>query len=413
MSDLFAMLNLEYDGSACIIGTGPAGLMAADVLSQAGVQVRIFDHMPSPGRKLLRAGIGGLNLTHSEDAERFLSRYTPPSTLIKQALQAFNAQSVRHFAEELGIPTYIGTSGRVFPTCMKASPLLRAWLKRLQLQGVKLELNTRWLGFSGQGELLLNSTERGEMRVRADATLLALGGASWPQLGSDAAWISQLPGVPITPLRPSNVGIVIHWPASLLKHAGQPLKDCRAWRSTGGPIISGDMILTRYGLEGGLIYALGPLDSGSTFQLDLRPQLDETNLRNRLNQHRAGLSLSNRWRRAGLTPLEMDWLRESLAKPDWDQADLVAHTLKNLTLTVSGTRPLREAISTAGGICLSHLDEHFMLNTYPGVFCAGEMLDIDAPTGGYLLTAALATGYAAGQGALQWIKKGLSSSLGR
>ncbi|NNM52831.1 MAG: TIGR03862 family flavoprotein [Pseudomonadales bacterium] len=393
------------DRSASVIGSGPAGLMAADVLSHAGVKVKLYDHMPSPGRKLLRAGIGGLNLTHGEDTELFLRRYTPQSALLLQAIERFNALSVRNFVEKLGIPTYIGSSGRIFPTSMKASPLLRAWLKRLYHQKVELELKTRWQGFSNNGELHLISAEDRELLIRTDVTVLALGGASWPKLGSDAAWVTHLPGVRIAPLRPSNVGILIDWPTRLLNHAGQPIKDCRAWKTAGDPIVSGDMILTSYGLEGGVIYALGPLERGDTFQLDLRPQLSEDILLARLSSQRSGLNISNRWRRAGLSPLEMDWLRETLAKSEWSRTDLVAHTIKNMTVNVSGTRPLSEAISTAGGICLSNLDENFMLNTYPGVFCAGEMLDVDAPTGGYLLTAALATGYAAGQGALNWLKK--------
>jgi uncharacterized flavoprotein (TIGR03862 family) len=387
-----------------VIGAGPAGLMAAETMAERGARVSVFDHLPSPARKFLMAGRGGLNLTHAEPLERFLSRYGAAEGALAPIIRAFPPETQRLWCEGLGQETFIGSSGRVFPRAMKASPLLRAWLARLAQLGVEFRMRHRWLGFEGDG--LRFATPEGERRIAPAATILALGGASWPRLGSDGAWAGWM--TEVAPFRPSNMGFRIGWRGDFAAgFAGQPLKRLRL--SCPGFTAMGEAMVTRDGLEGGLLYAAsailreriavaGPV----TVTLDLRPDLDETALRARLGG--LGLSLANRLRRAGLSPVTAALVREALRNgaPGVDPAALI----KSLPLVLEAPMGLARAISSAGGLRLDALDHRLMLTTRPGVFCAGEMLDWEAPTGGYLLTACLATGRAAGLGALDWLRGG-------
>jgi uncharacterized flavoprotein (TIGR03862 family) len=395
---------------AIVIGGGPAGLMAAEILAERGAAVDLYEAMPSIGRKLLMAGRGGLNLTHAEPKPDFLARYGPATPHLAPALDAFDAAALRHWAAGLGIETFIGSSGRVFPVGLKASPLLRAWARRLAGQGVRFHLRERWIGFAADGAALVGPA--GAHVVRADAVILGLGGASWARLGADGAWAPILAdaGVALAPFRPANCGVRIAWSEVFrTSWAGTPLKTIAA---EFGPMrVLGEAVVTAYGLEGGAIYALGaPLrdaalaaaGTGTAIVLDLRPGLAETELARRLAAPRRGASLGNFLRKAaGLPPVAVALLREAGAMPA--EAGALARSIKRLTLRLDGVAALERAISTAGGVSFASLDEDFMLLAKPGWFVAGEMIDWEAPTGGYLLQACLATGRWAGLGAWRFL----------
>ena len=369
-----------------VVGGGPAGLMAAERLATAGRAVTVFDRMPSVGRKFLLAGRGGLNITHTEPLDRFAARYGNAAAALTPALQAFGPQDLRDWCAGLGEPTTVGSSGRVFPASFKATPLLRAWLRRLAGLGVRFRVGHRWLGWDPAGALHFETTA-GPLNVRADATLLAMGGASWPRLGSDGAWadILRADGVAVTPLQPSNVGVLRPWSDHFRERfAGSPLK--RLVGTVGAHQAHGEAVVTVTGLEGGLIYALGrPIrealerDGGARLTLDLRPDLDEPTLHRRMGG--PGVSRANAWRRAGLSPAAAGLLRETGDDP------------KRVILNLTGFAPIDRAISTAGGVTL---DAAMPLQGRPGVFVAGEMLAWDAPTGGYLMQACFSTGWQAG-----------------
>lgn len=395
-----------------IIGGGPAGLMAADVLASAGIRVSVYDRMPSMGRKLLMAGRGGLNLTHSEPLDAFLGRYGAGQGVVGKAVRDFTPDALREFAHALGQDTFIGSSGRVFPRAFKASPLLRAWLGRLDGLGVRFFPRHRLVGLSAQRELTLE-TPQGVLTLRPPAIVLAMGGASWPKLGSDGAFAPLLAplGVGVSALRPANCGMRIKWSDIFLSaHEGAPVK--RIALSFAGQVSRGEMIITRDGLEGGSIYALSAAlrdaitrDGQAVLRVDLRPDMSEPELARRLSVPRGKQSLSSFLRKAGgLSPVGIGLLREGTAKPlDAGNAAALAKLIKALPLTITATAGLERAISTAGGVMAEAVDPHFMLHAVPGVFVAGEMLDWEAPTGGYLLQACFATGRAAGLGVLGWL----------
>lgn len=400
-----------------VIGAGPAGLMAAEWLSRAGAGVTVYERMPSVARKFLMAGRGGLNLTHSEDLARFLTRYGSAEARLRQAIEAFPPPAVRAWCEGLGEETFVGTSGRVFPKTFKASPLLRAWLRRLGDAGVRLALRHRWVGWSDNGAAVFEAPS-GRTAIQANATVLALGGASWPRLGSDGAWtdIFAAAGLAIAPLRPANCGFVAPWSDVFRERfEGQPLK--RIGLSFGGHNVRGEAVITRHGLEGGGIYALSaPLreaiaSSGEALlRVALRPDLSGLELRRRLEAPRGKQSLSTVLRKAvHLSPSAVGLLHEAAAGSarrlsDMDAADLAA-LINDVPVRLVAPAPLERAISTAGGLCFDEIDDSFMLRQRPGVFVAGEMLDWEAPTGGYLLQASFATGVAAARGALDWLTR--------
>lgn len=397
-----------------IVGAGPAGLMAAEQLVAVdGQKVLIFDAMPSPGRKFLMAGKGGMNITHAEPLADFVGRYGSRQAVIAPLLKRFGPQQLREWIHGLGVDTFVGTSGRVFPTEMKAAPLLRAWLHRLRQQGVQLHVRHRWLGWADDGALRF-ATPEGEKLVAADATILALGGGSWAKLGSDGAWVPLLAarGIPIAPLKPANCGFDVAWSAHFSeRYAGQPVKPVIA--SVAGRRQQGEFNITAGGIEGGLIYALSaPLrdvlesTGHATLHLDLAPGKTLERLTADLARPRGRDSLANHLRRrAGIEGVKAGLLRELLPFSASTATDQLAAAIKHLPLPVTAARPLDEAISTAGGVAFEALDENLMLRELPGVFCAGEMLDWEAPTGGYLLTGCFATGRAAGAGAQAWLTK--------
>jgi uncharacterized flavoprotein (TIGR03862 family) len=401
--------------TAAVIGGGPAGLMAAEVLARAGVKVTVYDQMPSLGRKLLLAGRGGLNLTHSENLAPFLSRYGALDAKLRAAIEAFPPDALRGWAEELGQPTFVGSSGRVFPKAMKASPLLRAWLRRLADLGVDVAPRHRWLGWDAAGSLRFRRGDE-DVAVAADVTILALGGASWPRLGSDAAWVDILAarGVAIAALAPSNCGFITAWSAPMRKFAGAPLK--RIALSFDGHSVRGEAVVTDDGLEGGAVYALSPplrtaiaAKGEATISVDLRSDLSRDAIADKLSAPRGRQSLSNVLRKAlKLPPVASGLLHEAAIAAGTPLSGLSAATLaaliKAVPVTLTGIKPIARAISSAGGVRFDALDAHFMLKQVPGVFVAGEMLDWEAPTGGYLLQACFATGRAAGEGAVDWLK---------
>lgn len=393
-----------------VIGGGPAGLMAAEVLAGGGMQVEVYDAMPSVGRKFLMAGKGGMNITHSEPLERFLSRYGARREHIAPLLAEFGPEALRAWVQGLGIATFVGSSGRVFPSDMKAAPLLRAWLHRLRGAGVRFHMRQRWLGWDAEGGLRF-AGPLGELRVRPDAVVLALGGGSWARLGSDGAWVPLLRGrgIGVAPLLPSNCGFEVGWSAHFRsRFAGQPVKPLVV--SFDGLRQQGELMITAHGIEGGVVYALSaPLREAIAAQgqavlhLDLVPGRDEARLAADLARPRGRDSLAKHLRRhAGIEGVKAGLVREFAAEALADPARL-ASALKALPLPLLATRPLDEAISSAGGVRFEELDGHLMLRAVPGVFCAGEMLDWEAPTGGYLLTACFASGKAAGQGVLEWL----------
>jgi len=401
-----------------IIGGGPAGLMAAEAACAAGVAVDLYDTMGSVGRKFLLAGKGGLNLTHSEPSARFVERYGARRTEIQRWLDAFDADALRAWARGLGVETFAGSSGRVFPTNLKAAPLLRGWLRRLRESGVTFHMHHRWLGWQAHDTLHF-ATPQGERAIPASAVILALGGASWPQLGSDGAWVKPLreAGADIAPLQPANCGFELEWSEHLSsRFGGAPLKPVVAhWVDRRGVAHArqGECVLSEYGIEGSLIYAIGVelreqiAERGeATLMLDLVPGYAESVLADRLASPRGKHSIGD-WlrRRAGLDAAKCALVFELTDKPTLADPLALAKQLKALPLRLRAPRPVAEAISTAGGVRLEALDENLMLRARPGVFCAGEMLDWEAPTGGYLLTACFASGLIAGRGAARWLRR--------
>ena len=400
-----------------IIGGGPAGLMAAEAAVAAGVTVDVYDSMPSIGRKFLLAGKGGLNLTHSEPIESFLSRYGVGRAFIEPAIRSFPPAALQAWARQLGVDTFVGTSGRIFPTDMKAAPLLRAWLRRLRLNGVRFHVRHRWCGWDEQGRLRFLTVE-GISLVQADATVLALGGGSWPQLGSDAGWVKLLSErqVPIVPLQPANCGFDIRWSEHFrAKFAGHPVKTVAlVVKGRDGTTIRrmGEFVITVNGVEGGIVYMLSAsvrdmiaIDGMATVWLDLAPDRTVKQLEHDLSRPRGKRTVATHLKRcAGITGVKAGLLREVVSNEVFADPARLAAVIKSLPLTLVAPRPIEEAISTAGGLSFAALDDNLMVRSLPGVFCAGEMLDWEAPTGGYLLTACLATGRLAGGKAAQWNK---------
>ncbi|MBF8745824.1 MULTISPECIES: TIGR03862 family flavoprotein [Pseudomonas] len=398
---------------AVVIGGGPAGLMAAEALAQAGLAVQVFDAMPSVGRKFLLAGVGGMNITHSEGYPQFKARYAGRQDEIDALLRDFDADALRQWIHGLGIDTFVGTSGRVFPTDMKAAPLLRAWLKRLRDSGVVIHTRHRWLGWNADGSLRI-SYPQGELQVRADAVVLALGGGSWARLGSDGAWQPLLTerAVDISPLRPSNCGFEVQGWSTVLrdKFAGAPLKNI-ALGMPGMPARKGEFILTAQGVEGSLVYAWSaPLrdaiarDGHATLLLDLLPDKPVDNIAKALAKPRGSRSMAKHLQgQLGIDGVKAGLLRELTDAPTFADPQALARAIKALPITLVRTRPLDEAISSAGGVRFEGLDAGLMVKALPGVFCAGEMLDWEAPTGGYLLTACFASGLRAGRAAAEWL----------
>ena len=396
-----------------VIGAGPAGLMAAETIAQSGARVVVFDAMPSAGRKFLMAGRGGLNLTHSEPLNAFLARYREASPHVAFAIQAFSPQALRDWSATLGQETFIGSSGRVFPKAFKSSPLLRAWLRRLDASGVQLQLRHRWTGWDASGALTFETPD-GARRVEARATVLALGGASWPRLGSDGGWTALLEAknIRVAPLRAANCGFGVAWSALFRERfSGQPLKGVAL--SFAGESVRGEIMLTEDGIEGGAVYALSAqlreaihANGNATLTLALRPDLSRDDLATKLNASRGKQSLSNYLRKVlHLSPAAIGLLQESAIADGLSLASLssepIADRINTVPVRLTGVAPLARAISTAGGVCFNELDETYMLRKLPNVFAAGEMLDWEAPTGGYLLQASFATGRAAAQGVIR------------
>ena len=392
-----------------VIGAGPAGLMAAEILSAAGIAVTVYDRMPSVARKLLIAGRGGLNLTHSEPFDRFLARYGAAAPQLKPVLEALPPSALVAWAEGLGQPTFVGSSGRIFPKAMKASPLLRAWLARLGRQGVVLKTRHEWHGWDDHGHLIFDH-EGNTQRAKADATILALGGASWPRLGSTGAWadILRKHGVAVTPFRPANCGFTVQWSEHFrTRFEGTPLKNIAL--TFHGETVRGEALVTRTGIEGGAIYALSSAlrstidhTGHATLMLDLRPDLSHADLTAKLTRPRGGDTLSNFLRKAlALSPVSIGLLREVHGKELHHEPTTLARQVKGTPLTLTGTAPIDRAISTAGGVALNAVGENLMLKALPNVYAVGEMLDWEAPTGGYLLQATFATAVAAARAILQ------------
>jgi uncharacterized flavoprotein (TIGR03862 family) len=400
-----------------IIGAGPAGLMAAEVLAQGGANVTIYDAMPSAGRKFLMAGRGGLNLTHSEALPEFMTRYGAAMPRLEPAISAFPPEALRAWSEAVGQPTFVGSSGRVFPQAFKASPLLRAWLRRLDAMGVRLVLRHRWSGWNDDGQLLFQTPD-GKRGADPRATVLALGGASWPRLGSDGAWVETLAArdVTISPLRPANCGFTVAWSEIFRnRFEGHPLKGVAL--SFGQHTVRGEAMITRTGIEGGAVYALSaPLRATiivtgeAALNIALRPDLEISDLIARLSTPKGKQSVSNWLRKAAhLSPVAIGVLQEAAITSGTSLSSLSPTSLAGLInavpIRLNSIAPIARAISTAGGIPFDELDTDFMIRRLPGVFAAGEMLDWEAPTGGYLLQASFATGAAAGRGALKWLSR--------
>jgi uncharacterized flavoprotein (TIGR03862 family) len=404
---------------AIVIGAGPAGLMAAETLAAAGVAVEVYDAMPTAGRKFLMAGKSGLNLTHAEAFEQFAGRYGARRVWVEPWLRGFGADELRAWAHGLGVETFVGSSGRVFPAEMKAAPLLRAWLHRLRAAGVRFHMRHRWLGWDAEGALRF-ATPAGEIKVGAGntvsaanlAVILALGGGSWARLGSDGAWVPLLRGrgIAVASLKPANCGFDVAWSAHFReKFAGQPLKSVVA--SFGEQQRQGEFVVTRHGVEGSLIYALSAAlrdaietQGTATLHLDLAPGKTLERLTAEIAHPRGARSMASHLQsRCGIAGLKAGLLRECTAKEDYAAPARLAAAIKRLPLRLAAPRPLDEAISSAGGVTAAALDERLMLQALPGVFCAGEMLDWEAPTGGYLLTACFASGRAVALGALDWL----------
>lgn len=394
-----------------MVGGGPAGLMAAEVLARAGVAVTVYDRMPSPARKLLLAGHGGLNITHSEDLDLFLARYGASADRLAPMLAQFSPTDLREWCADLGEPTFVGSSGRVFPSSFRATPLVRAWLARLADLGATIERRQRWTGWTDDG-LRFVGTDEVPREVVGDVTVFGLGGASWPRLGADGGWVDAFAdrGVATAPLLPANVGLRVDWTATFAdRFEGTPLK--HVGLSVGGQRSRGDAMVTRTGIEGGPVYAIGAAirdaldtDGRCVLEVDLRPDHTAGQLVERLQRRRPKDSGSNWLRRSiALDPVGVGLLRESRGGSLPDDASVVAELVKSVPVVVTGTMPIERAISTAGGIAWSEVDASLMLRRMPGTFVAGEMLDWEAPTGGYLLQASFSTGVVAAQGALAWL----------
>ena len=415
-------LNKPHTHTVAVIGAGPAGLMAAEILSGGGAQVDVYDAMPSVGRKFLLAGKGGLNITHSEPLELFLSHYGARRVQIKALLDAFGPDALRSWIHDLGIDTFVGTSGRVFPVEMKAAPLLRAWLHRLRAVGVRFHVRHRWCGWDdvtkpGALHVLRFFTPSGEQVVRADAVVLALGGGSWARLGSDGAWVPLLEkrGVSVAALQPSNCGFDVGWSEHFgARFAGHYLKPVTvAFTESGGAAYrkQGEFVVTASGVEGSLIYALSAslrdeinATGAAVIYLDLLPDWTLQRVIDAVSQPRGSRSFATHLKsRVGIHGVKAGLLRECVPPQDFIEPTRLGAAIKALPLRLRAPRPVDEAISSAGGVRFDALDKHLMLNALPGVFCAGEMLDWEAPTGGYLLTACFASGRAAGLGALTWL----------
>ncbi len=407
--------------SVAIVGGGPAGLMAAEVIAAASepnaVQVDLFDAMPSVGRKFLMAGKGGMNITHAEPSATFLTRYGARQKQLAPLLEAFGPDALREWIHGFGIETFVGTSGRVFPREMKAAPLLRAWLHRLRELDVRFHVRHRWCGLEKSAEgrhQLCFSTPDGETRVQADRVVLALGGGSWAKLGSDGRWLSLLEqaGIPVAPLRPSNCGFDVHWSPYLRERfAGEPVKPvCAKVIDVDGTEHrrQGEFVVTDTGVEGGLIYALSAHlrdliehDGNATLTLDLLPSHDAQRVADEVARPRGSRSLASHLQsRLGIKSVKMALLRDCLSREEFADPRRLAQAIKALPLRLIAPRPLDEAISSAGGVAFEALDRCLMLRDLPGVYCAGEMIDWEAPTGGYLLTGCFASGYTAGLGVL-------------
>ncbi len=411
------MSNLA-EKHVAVIGGGPAGLFAAERLRAAGLQVDVYEAKGSPGRKFLIAGKGGLNLTHSDPRPLFDTRYRERQAEVAGWLDGFDGEALRRWAQDLGVDTYVGSSGRVFPVDRKAAPLLRGWVRRLKEHGVRFHVQHHWLGWNDDGSLRLRS-EDGEVRIQADATVLALGGGSWPQLGSDGSWVPVLQqhGVGLAPLQSANCGFDIDWSAHFReRNAGAPLKPVVAhWQDLHGQAqqLQGECVISEYGIEGSLIYALSAdlrealnREGQVQLELDLVPGREESRLLADLGRPRKGRSFGEHLRRAaGLDAVKASLLFEVLGKEAGNDLAAVARTLKRLPLSLRRPRPMAETISTAGGVRLEAMDDGLMLTALPGVFCAGEMLDWEAPTGGYLLTACYASGLRAAEGAVAWLAR--------
>jgi uncharacterized flavoprotein (TIGR03862 family) len=397
--------------SVAIIGGGPAGLMAAEVISARGVKVDIYDSMPSVGRKFLMAGKSGLNITHSEPFERFISRYGKHQGQIEPLLKKFGPDELRQWVHGLGIETFVGTSGRVFPVGMKASPLLRVWLKRLADSNVTFYLRHKWRGWDADQSLRFETPEA-EKAIASDATVLALGGGSWSRLGSDGAWVPWLEqaGAQVEPLKPSNCGFDVAWtPHFRERYDGHPVKSVVL--SFGSFRQQGEFIVTKEGVEGGLIYTASAMirdeisaRGKAIISLDVAPDRSLEWLAEKLSKPRGSRTLASHLEKTvGIKGVKAGLLHEFLPKADFANLERLAFFIKNVPLPLIAARPLDEAISTAGGVMFESLDENLMIRSMPGVFCAGEMLDWEAPTGGYLLTACFASGYTAGTGVLKWL----------
>ncbi len=407
-----------YAPGLVVIGGGPAGLMAAETARAAGIEVDLYEGKGSVGRKFLIAGKGGLNLTHGEPRPHFDRRYGARADAVAAWLDDFDADALRDWARGFGIDTYIGTSGRVFPMDRKAAPLLRGWVRRLRETGVRFHVQHRWLGWNDDGALRFDAAD-GERAVHSDAVVLALGGGSWPELGSDGAWTPWLAsrGVDVAPLKPANCGFEISWSEHFAtRHAGAPLKPVVAhWSDDDGKAhaLQGECVVTASGIEGSLVYALSAMlrdaierRGKAVLHLDLAPGREVQRLQQALSTPRNGRSFSEQLRRqTGLTGVKAALLHEILDPSQRNDTERVAHAIKRLPLMLKRPRPIAEAISSAGGVRLEALDASLMTTRLPGVFCAGEMLDWEAPTGGYLLTACFASGRLAGLGAIDWLRR--------
>lgn len=427
-ADLSGTAHAQHD--AVVIGGGPAGLMAAQQLVDAGLRVHVFDSMPSVGRKFLLAGKGGLNLTHNEVGERFRSRFGDRSDHVAPWLDAFGAADVRAWAAQLGVETFVGTSGRVFPVGLKAAPLLRAWLVRLRAAGVVFHMRHRWCGWTPEGALRFERPD-GACTVSAKVAVLALGGASWPQLGSDAAWVAYLEGagVQVQPLGPANCGFDVQGTVAApsgwseyfsSRFAGAPLKSVAVLLlDDSGKLVArkGEFVVTQTGVEGSLIYAMSSRlrddiarNASATLLMDLLPDHSYERVLAEVLHPRGSRSLSSHLKsRLGITGVKMALLHELLSQEDIHNPQVLARFIKQLPLVLRAPRPVAEAISTHGGVALEALDAQLMLRARPSVFCCGEMLDWEAPTGGYLITASIASGHVAGRGAASWFTHDLKS----
>lgn len=397
--------------SAVVVGGGPGGLMAADVLATSGLSVTVFERMPSVGRKLLLAGRGGLNLTHSEPLDTLLGRYEDASPALESAIRSFDPAALRAWSAGLGQETFVGTSGRIFPEALRATPLLRAWLGRLEALGVTVRVRHEWTGWTDDGALTFVTTDGTSMTAAPDITVLALGGASWPRVGSNGTWTDIVTGagIEVSPLRPANGGFVVGWSPTFSNHfAGAPLKNIAL--ALGDRSVRGEALVTATGLEGGAVYALSrPIrdrieaEGTATVTVDLQPDLDEDRLAERVERRRPKDSQATALRRIGLSPVAIGLLREATANDLPREPQELAKLAKAVPVVLVAPQPIDRAISTAGGIELAELDDRFMLRRRPGTFVAGEMLDWEAPTGGYLLQATFSTAVAAATGALAWL----------